>query len=110
MVNFIIGALFLVALTLGVLAAFGVFNSNNPDGTLKLSPPKPKTKSEPPLITPAHFGTGYIKDSPQMSTDNCRKEGSTLYPIQPPYVNYGPWKGSECCSGTCDVAKFNSPP
>jgi hypothetical protein len=110
MVNFVIGALFLVALTVGVLAAFRAFKSNNLDGPLTLSRPKPKTKSEPPFITPAHFGTGYIKDSPQMPADNCRKEGSALYPIQPLYVNYGPWKGGECCSGTCDVAKFNSPP
>ena len=111
MINFIIGALFLLALTLGIVAAFGVFNSNKNDGTLKSIPPQSEPKQKtPPFITPTAFGTGYLKDSPQMPADNCREYGSALYPIQQPYVDYGEWKGGDRYSGTCDVAKFNSPP
>lgn len=106
MINFIIGALFLISLTLGIVAAFGVFNSNKNGKTLesKQPPSKPKQKT-PPFITPTAFGTGYLKDSPQMPADNCREHGSVLYPIQQPYVNYG-----DFYSGTCDIAKFNSAP
>jgi len=110
MANFIIGTLFLVALTLFVIAALRVFNLNKADGNNKLSHQPSKTKSTPPFITPAQFKTGYIEDSSQSPADNCREHGSALYPIKQPYVDYGQWKGGDCCSGTCDIIKFNSPP
>jgi len=114
MINFVIGSVFLISLTLGVVVAFVVFNSDKNGETLKStqshskpkqSKPKQSDPKTPPYVTPTAFGTGYLKDSPQMPADNCREHGRALYPIQQPYVNYGEWKGE-----MCDVAKFNSAP
>ena len=64
-------------------------------------------KKPKPFITPKHFGTGYIKNSPQMPADVCREQGvvSPLYTIHPSYVDYGQQKVR-----ICDNIIFNSPP
>ena len=57
----------------------------------------------PSYITSSPPKTGYNNDIPQKLADNCN---SVMYPINPPYVNYGKSKYSD----NCDVNKFNSVP
>lgn len=118
MTNPYVIALVLVLLagaTAGGLAAGGVFKTYNPQKQTYNSPYQqlemtPKRGS----INPQPFKTGYLKNSPQPIADNCN---STMYPIQPPYVQYGPdfdnvtmdMKNCEKCA-RCDVNIFNSPP
>ena len=58
-------------------------------------------------IIPMAFGTGYIMDPKHDSSNQCAGmlKYKSMYPIQPPYVNYGEFN----CTNS-DVVTFNSPP
>ena len=55
------------------------------------------------FISPKSFGTGYVQNSPQKLASLC---GGVMYPINAPYVDYGPGPDYKCC----DNLKFNAPP
>tara|TARA_B110000908_G_scaffold170402_1_gene229868 strand:+ start:815 stop:1126 length:312 start_codon:yes stop_codon:yes gene_type:complete len=103
MANALLLILLLAGVTVGILAAAGVFTPNS--GYKQTVPP---IKSQP-CIDPQPFKTGYLKDSPQPLADVCN---SNMYPVNPPYVNYGPRMISTVngVKKECDVNIFNSTP
>jgi hypothetical protein len=100
--NVIVSFLVLTGLTISVLALAGVFSSKSD----KSMEPRVTTDTVP-YIDPMSFQTGYIKDLPkhQKISDVC---GGSMYPIQPPYVDYG--SSFVVTAKSCDVNIFNSPP
>ena len=94
----------LSGLIVAILITTGAFDSKSDESTLRLSGKENKS----PYINPTPFNTGYIKDIPpqQKLADLCNK---VMYPVNPPYVDYGAPITSNCC-GDCDVNIFNSPP
>jgi hypothetical protein len=97
--NFLLIILTITGITFLGLAATGVFNS--PSKSNKTPPPDTQ-----PYIDPQPFKTGYLTNTPQPLADVCN---STMYPVQPLYVNYGnpthDYRGGECA-----VNIFNSIP
>jgi hypothetical protein len=103
-----VGLLILAAIVIPILVATGFFKN----GSVKIDHKGPNTVTitntdEPPFIDPTPFQTGYLQNSPQPLADLCN---STMYPVQPLYVEYGEWNGGDCCNGKCDVNIFNSAP
>ena len=111
--------LILVAgLTVSILALTGVFSPNS-DNFIRVPDPEPDTAVEPdlnitkpPYIDPKPFHTGYINNLPerQKIADLCN---STMYPIQPIYVDYGTGFSTSVSTPNtrpCDVNIFNSVP
>lgn len=113
-INFItglVGFVILAAIVVSILFATGTIKTKNasPSPIKKVKPytHPPENTDSAPYITPTPFKVGYLKNSPQPLADVCN---STMYPVQPPYVEYGPWNGGDCCNGNCDVNIFNSQP
>lgn len=100
----IIAVLIVIGLTIGILAAFGVFN---PKSNNNHHDPSDENDYSVPYIDPQPFKTGYLTDPPQKLANLC---SDVMYPVNPPYVQYGQWNGGDCCSGKCDVDEFNSAP
>lgn len=90
LLSWFFGLLILAAIVIPILFATGVIktgSNNTPD--IKSKPPIDSPSAEiQPFITPTPFKTGYLSDSPQPLADLCN---STMYPVQPPYVDYGEW-------------------
>ena len=91
--------IFVAGIVIGILYSKGKFKSSDKNSQ------NLQTKNTPnkQYINPQPFETGYIQNTPQPLADMCN---ANMYPIQPPYVDYGP----NNCSYNCDVNTFNSPP
>jgi hypothetical protein len=81
-----------------------------PNKSSKYKKQTPETITFPNFISPDPVNTGYVQNSQQDPADECRPKGAALYPLQQPYVDYGKWKGGDCCTQDCDVIRFNEPP
>jgi len=94
--------LILIGATVGILTAVGVYSSKG----------RKKESLYGSYINPTPFKTGYIQNSPQKLADACRDPtlggNNVMYPVNPPYVNYGTRAPGDC--GECDVNIFNSIP
>ena len=94
----------MVGLTFGILAIAGVFNKKSNYSSPKDSSPKENKKCVKPFIKPKPFSTGYLS-RPQKLANLC--DSDVMYPINPPYVQYGPYGGNP---SKCPVNVFNSIP
>lgn len=112
MPHFIFVTCFIIIIGLiGILYLSDIFNLNKPQQAPQPSvqqkqyipqkrPIKLDTYSTTPYIKPTPFEIGNIKTLPYKVADNCN---TVLYPINPLYVNYGPYEGN------CDTNIFNQP-
>ena len=62
----------------------------------------PIKDNQPSFITPKPFRVGYLSNPPQKLANLC---SNVMYPINPPYVDYGADNTRKC-----DSLIFNSPP
>jgi hypothetical protein len=109
--NVVLGILILVGLILGTLIATGIIKIK-PLISKSITQPPPSDTINTPLINPQSFETGYLTNNNQKIADLCSTNNtcsmSSLFPIQPTYVNYGNAKQPEY--NGCDNLIFNSPP
>jgi hypothetical protein len=94
MTNALLVIVIFVTLIVVILETTGVF-------TIRDNMKQIQRKSKK-CINSTSFKPGYIKNTPQPLADLCN---DTMYPIQPPYVNYGSYGKKKC-----DINVFNSPP